>query len=200
MKKSLILGLALLISFGLANNSFAATTATVDIQVTIVSGVVSINNTGDATVSFDAANPQILFNQTGYLTFNGAGIGRAIFTNSSADTVADWSVSGTDFDTNFTLGSAPSATAGVLYGIWTEWNRDPIVASDFGADDVITTAVAPSSSTAYAFDGEPAGDVVRGMDVPAGADRSMYFRLDTPTSGTAGTFTSTVTVTAAVSM
>ncbi len=196
MKKKLLIALALLASLTLAAQSFAATTATVNITVTIVSGVVSIANTGPADVSFNATNPTILFNQTGYVSADGTGNGRAIFKNDSVDTTADFSVQAIDFDPNFTLGTAPSATAGVLYGIWTQWDRTPIAASDFVANDIITTTSKLSSTTDFALDGE--GDNVKGFNIPAGDERNMYFRLDTPTSGTAGSFTSTMTVTASV--
>jgi hypothetical protein len=210
MKKALI-GLALLgVSLGLAAGVYAATSANVYIHVTVVSGSVSLVRDGAQDVYLN----QVVVGSTtltSYTAFHNDG-----------DTQSNWSLSNTisgqgaawTFVTATGAGTAIPAINQVRFsGIWRSnatppagASKFPLVAGDYTINDVISPTPVQSDATHFAVAGDVA--TVKGYNVnpAAAADHYLYFRFDTPLTGSTNIGTAsgetviTVTVTASSSL
>jgi len=201
MKKSLVLGLALALSLGMAAVSFAATSVTFRVTVIVVSPGVSIARIGTGDVGFGT----VATGSTGNF------LDRVIFTN-DGQTTADWSLSTSVFEnlatppvsTGWTfLTDTPGGAVGVnqvrMAGVWDYWNyaltgntAAARALADFAANDTLTTSPVVSSVTAYGVDNhasplaDPDGnpyDSLKGYIVPAIGQRSLWLEFDAPAAG-----------------
>lgn len=67
-----------------------------------------------------------------------------------------------------------------LGGIFTQWDRSTIAASDFGADDIFQTTATTCTATVHAFDSE--ADGVKGFNVAPGASRALHYMFQAPST------------------
>jgi len=195
MKKLVFTAIALIFSLSMATASFAAS-ASVDITVTVVESGLAIQNVGGAslglgTVAVDSD------------TFSGSTASRGIFRNIGTDQ-SDWEVSASAIAWTYLTDAPGTAITNVdecrLSAIWAAWDLNPTNLSDFdGAEDTLSTTAAESSDTVFARAGDPVG--VKGYDVPAGGERSLWFLFEAPITGSSNMGqqqTITVTVNALV--
>jgi hypothetical protein len=206
MKKVFLSLLALAGVMGLAAGVYAATTANVYIHVTVVSGSVSLVRDGaqDVTLNQVVVGSTTL---TSYTAFHNDG-----------DTISNWSLSNTisgqgagwTFVTATGAGTViPAVNQVRLSAIWRANTTPPagasgfpLVAGDYTINDVVSPTAVQSDATHYAVAADPAG--VKGFNVnpAAAADHYLYFRLDTPITGSTNVGTAfgetviTITVTA----
>lgn len=192
--KKILLGLALAaIGLGMVAAVYAASpTAQVFIHVTVVSGQVSIERSSAQDVYLN----QVVINSTTLTSYSS-------FRN-DGDTRSNWSIDATNTRAWTFLTDAPGTPIALadqvrLSGLWRA-DTTPPVAGDYAADDTMSNTSQQSSASRYAVDADAVG--VKGYDVDpsAVANRFLYFRLDTPITGTVGIGANTdftVTVTAA---
>lgn len=179
MKKSLILVAALALSLGVAAASFAATSATLRVLVTVQESV------GISLVY----GPDYGFGNLLVSSTSIAPDGRRIFRNIGAATndwqlqCSAWSdIGGTPLSPAWTfLTDSPANPTGVntlrLSALWLDPAVTPVV-GDYAADDTLSTAAVTSNADNYARSGDPID--VKGYQVAPGTERSIFLMLQTP--------------------
>jgi len=196
MKKTFWISLVLA-GLALSTSAWADTSSTFRITVTVVQGGVSIERAGEGDVSFGTVT-------AGAYAF----MDRLIFKNNGY-TTSDWSLAATEFtdlsgvSVNWafvagTPGTNPGTNNVRLSAIWDVWNYGSTTRTitDFGTDDTLSATPVESSESTYAITGTSAD--LKGYNVPAVGERSLWFAIDAP-DGSSNSLATMVVTTITVS-
>jgi hypothetical protein len=182
MKKFMLgIAAALLILVGSSMGFAATTSGSFQLVITITTATVDIVppgpyvNFNDAGVGLSAdvvsGGTDPTTGNAGVLNVGSSHLDYSVTAAPSADaTTAGWLQS--------TDGTVAAANTYAIYGIFTDPNRTGKATVDFGSEDLLTVASKTASDTVLALNTEDAK--WKGVDVPTGQYRNLFFRLKTP--------------------
>jgi len=139
--------------------------------------IVSVEIQGEKSISIDLAS--LDFGPLALNSLNNVSATPVIVSN-IGNLASTWSIRISGADPDWAAAAAPGSDQYRLMALFNATGTTPVTGDFDTTNDLVTTTEVVSSGTKYAGDQS-------GLGVLAGAARSLWFRLDTPTSSSVST-------------